>query len=59
MNKIRTAVLISGRGSNLAALLAAAKVPNFPAEISLVISDRPDAGGLNHARDHGVLAIVI
>ncbi len=45
----RTAVLISGRGSNLAALIAAAAAPDYPAEIALVVSNRPEAGGLAHA----------
>ena len=45
----RTAVLISGRGSNLAALVEAARNPSYPAEIALVVSSRPDAAGLRHA----------
>jgi len=48
--KTRTAVLISGRGSNLKALIDACAGPEFPAEISLVISNVADAGGLDHAR---------
>jgi len=50
----RTAVLISGRGSNLAALIAAAKAPRFPAEIALVLSDNADAPGLARAREAGI-----
>jgi phosphoribosylglycinamide formyltransferase 1 len=50
----RTAVLISGRGSNMAALLAAAADPAFPAEIVLVLSNRADAAGLEHARAQGI-----
>ena len=46
MSRKRVAVLISGRGSNMAALIEAAKDKNYPAEIVLVISNRPDAGGL-------------
>ncbi len=42
----RTAILISGRGSNMAALIAAAQGPDYPAEIALVVANRPDAGGL-------------
>jgi len=57
--KRRTAVLISGRGSNLAALLAAAREPDYPAEIALVISNRPQALGLDHARAEGVPSLVI
>jgi phosphoribosylglycinamide formyltransferase-1 len=55
----RTAVLISGRGSNLQALLAAAQSPAFPADIGLVICNRPDAVGLKFARDAGLAAVVI
>jgi phosphoribosylglycinamide formyltransferase 1 len=55
----RAAVLISGRGSNLAALLAAARDPDYPAEIALVISNRPQALGLNHAEAGGVPSLVI
>jgi phosphoribosylglycinamide formyltransferase 1 len=45
-NKLRTAVLISGRGSNLAALIEACREPQFPAEIALVISNVETAEGL-------------
>jgi len=55
----RTAVLISGRGSNLAALLAAAREPNYPAEIALVVSNRAQAVGLDHAGAEGVPSLVI
>ena len=48
------AVLISGRGSNMAALLEAAKDKTYPAEIALVVSNVPDAGGLATARAAGV-----
>ena len=50
----RVAVLISGRGSNMAALVEAAKAPDYPAEIALVLSNRPDAGGLALAERAGV-----
>jgi phosphoribosylglycinamide formyltransferase-1 len=50
----RTAVLISGRGSNLQALLEACARPGASAEIVLVISNRADAAGLRHARDAGI-----
>jgi phosphoribosylglycinamide formyltransferase 1 len=59
MTKTRTAVLISGRGSNMAALVAAAKVSEFPADVALVVSNRPDAAGLDHAREAGVPAVVV
>jgi phosphoribosylglycinamide formyltransferase-1 len=55
----RVAVLISGRGSNLAALIAASRAEDYPAEIALVISNRADAGGLQHASEHGVPAAVV
>ena len=59
MARVRTAVLISGRGSNLRALLEACADPGFPAEIVLVIANRPDAAGLRHAAAFGVPAEVI
>jgi folate-dependent phosphoribosylglycinamide formyltransferase PurN len=43
MPKKRVAVLISGRGSNMASLIAAARDDSYPAEIALVLSNRPDA----------------
>lgn len=55
----RTAVLISGRGSNMAALVKAAEAPDFPAEIALVLSNRADAGGLDFAREHGIPTMVL
>jgi phosphoribosylglycinamide formyltransferase 1 len=57
--KRRVAILISGRGSNMAALILAARRQDFPAEIALVISNRSDAGGLERARASGVPAVVI
>jgi phosphoribosylglycinamide formyltransferase-1 len=53
---VRTAVLISGRGSNLAALIDACRRPGAGAGIALVISSRPDAAGLQHARAAGIAA---
>jgi len=50
MNRKRVAVLISGRGSNMAALIEAAKAKDYPAEIALVVSNQPGAGGLLVAR---------
>jgi formyltetrahydrofolate-dependent phosphoribosylglycinamide formyltransferase len=52
--KRRTAVLISGRGSNMQALITAASDPAFPAEVALALSNRPDAAGLAAARTAGV-----
>ncbi|MGD0723490.1 MAG: phosphoribosylglycinamide formyltransferase [Roseiarcus sp.] len=55
----RAAILISGRGSNMAALIAAARAPDFPAEIALVLANRGDAAGLDRARDAGVATAVV
>jgi phosphoribosylglycinamide formyltransferase 1 len=55
----RVAILISGRGSNMAALVAASRTPNFPADVVLVISNRPEAPGLAHARSANVPALVV
>jgi phosphoribosylglycinamide formyltransferase 1 len=57
--KRRTAILISGRGSNMAALIEATQDPAFPAQIDLVLSNRPDAAGLATARRAGVRAEAI
>jgi phosphoribosylglycinamide formyltransferase 1 len=57
--RARTAILISGRGSNMAALIAAARDTAYPAEIVLVVSNRPDAAGLALARDAGIPARAI
>jgi phosphoribosylglycinamide formyltransferase-1 len=59
MNKKRVAVLISGRGSNMTALIEAAKAKDYPAEIVLVLSNRPDAAGLAHAREAGIAVTAI
>jgi phosphoribosylglycinamide formyltransferase-1 len=57
--KRRVAILISGRGSNMAALIDAAKAADFPAEIVVVISNRADAGGLATAGASGVPTLTI
>ena len=59
MTRKRVAVLISGRGSNLQALIDAAAAPDYPAEIVRVISNRPDAPGLARAGRAGIPARVI
>jgi phosphoribosylglycinamide formyltransferase-1 len=59
VSRIRTAVLISGRGSNLSALIEAARAPDYPAEIALVFSNREDAPGLAVARDAGIPTKII
>ncbi|HET7885748.1 MAG TPA: phosphoribosylglycinamide formyltransferase [Bradyrhizobium sp.] len=58
-NKPRVAILISGRGSNMAALIEAAKADGFPAEIAVVISNRADAGGLALAQAQAVPTVTI
>jgi phosphoribosylglycinamide formyltransferase 1 len=55
----RTAILISGRGSNMAALIGAARAPDFPAEIALVLSNRSDASGLALAKQAGVATAAV
>lgn len=59
MSRKRVAVLISGRGSNMAALIAAARDKDYPAEIVLVVSNRPGAGGLATAQAAGIATEVI
>jgi phosphoribosylglycinamide formyltransferase-1 len=57
--KRRVAILISGRGSNMAALIKAAEASDYPAEIVAVISNRADAPGLDKAKASGVATVVI
>jgi phosphoribosylglycinamide formyltransferase 1 len=57
--KRRVAILISGRGSNMAALIQAAAAEDFPAQIVVVISNRSDAGGLETAKAGGIPAVTI
>jgi len=57
--KKRVAILISGRGSNMAALIDAAKDPAYPAEIVLVLTNIADAGGLERAREAGIATEVV
>jgi len=59
MTRKRVAILISGRGSNMAALIEAARGPAYPAEIVLVLSNRADAAGLERARAAGVTTAVL
>jgi phosphoribosylglycinamide formyltransferase 1 len=59
MSKRRVAILISGRGSNMAALIDAAKETDFPAEIVLVASNVATAGGLARAQADGIEAITV
>jgi phosphoribosylglycinamide formyltransferase-1 len=57
--KKRVAILISGRGSNMTALIEAAEVKDYPAQITLVVSNRPDAPGLTRARAAGIATAVV
>lgn len=59
MARKRTAILISGRGSNMTALIEAAKDQSYPAEIVLVVSNVPDAGGLQRAAAEGIETEVV
>jgi phosphoribosylglycinamide formyltransferase-1 len=55
----RTAILISGRGSNMLSLIEAAQTEGYPAEIALVLSNRPDAGGIERAKGFGIATAVV
>jgi len=59
MTKKRVAVLISGRGSNMTALIEAATAPDYPAAVALVVSNLPDAAGLANARAAGIPTAVV
>ncbi len=59
MSRMSTAILISGRGSNMSSLLHAAAAPDYPAKITIVLSNVPDAAGLETARQAGVEALAI
>ena len=57
--RVRVAVLISGAGSNMAALIDAAERPGCPFEVALVVSNKPEAGGLAVAEAKGVATVVV
>ena len=59
MSRLRVAVLISGRGSNMAALVEAARRPDCPYEVAVVVASREDAEGLAIARGLGVEAVTV
>ena len=59
MKKARVGILISGGGSNMQALIEAAKNPNYPAEIVCVVSNKPDAGGLKIAASKNIATHVV
>jgi phosphoribosylglycinamide formyltransferase-1 len=55
----RIGVLISGRGSNMVSLIEAAKAPDYPAVVAVVVANRPEAAGLERARAAGIETVVI
>jgi phosphoribosylglycinamide formyltransferase-1 len=55
----RLVILISGRGSNMEAIVKACQAESWPAEVAAVISNRPDAGGLQFAAEHGIATAVV
>ncbi len=59
MHKLRTAILISGRGSNMQAIVNAQKSKDFPASVELVISNREDAKGLEFAKEKNIPSFVV
>ena len=59
MAELKLAVLISGRGSNLQALIEACAAPDFPAAVALVVSNNSDAQGLDRARAGGIPTVVV
>ena len=59
MARLKVGILISGRGSNMQALIDACRVPRFPAEIALVLSNEAGAAGLLRAREAGIATRVI
>lgn len=59
MKPKRVGILISGRGSNMVSLIEAARDPAYPAEIALVVSNRPGAAGLARSAEHGIETAVL
>jgi len=59
MTKTKAAIFISGRGSNMMALVEAAKAPDFPAQVVLVVSNDPDAAGLAWAAERGIKTLAV
>jgi phosphoribosylglycinamide formyltransferase 1 len=59
MIRKRVAILISGRGSNMQALIKAASAADYPCTISCVVSNKPEAAGLAYAQSHGITTCVI
>ena len=58
-NRPRVGVLISGRGSNMVSLVETARQPGYPAEIALVLSNVPDAPGLDRASGFGIATATV
>lgn len=59
IDKLKLAVFISGRGSNMLSIIDACKDKDFPAEISVVLSNRPDAGGISLAQDAKIATEIV
>jgi phosphoribosylglycinamide formyltransferase-1 len=59
MTKKRVGILLSGRGSNMTALIEAARASDYPAEIAVVVSNRPEAPGLERARAERIRTAVV
>lgn len=59
VSKTRTAIFISGRGSNMMALVEAAGAPDFPAKFALVVSNDPEAAGLAWAAERGIKTVAV
>jgi phosphoribosylglycinamide formyltransferase-1 len=59
IRKLRLAVFISGRGSNMQALIESCAQADFPAQIEVVVSNRPDAAGLQRAKEAGITTAII
>ncbi|MFN3211624.1 MAG: phosphoribosylglycinamide formyltransferase [Henriciella sp.] len=59
MTRLRTAILISGRGTNMSAILEAASAADYPISPVIVLSNRPEAAGLEHASEAGTNTIVV
>ena len=59
MKRVKLAVFISGRGSNMLSILEAAQNPDFPAEISVVLSNKSTATGIESAKKHGIATEIV
>ena len=59
MGKLKIGILISGGGSNMLAIVKACQAPDFPVEVAVVISNRPDAKGVDIAKTHGINTIIV